>query len=74
MLVLVKSKLNIIIKLVHVGELFKENKNRHSWEHSAMTILDASRHNSKILWTLIDWTLAAVSIQMSLFWGNMVAV
>lgn len=48
MLVSVKSELNIIVKAVHVGELSEENQNRHSWEHSAMTILDTSRHNSKI--------------------------
>lgn len=49
MLVSVKSELNIIVKPVHVGELFEENQNRHSWERSAMTILDASRLSSKIL-------------------------
>lgn len=49
MLVSVKSELNIIIKLAHVGELFEENQNRHSWECSAMTIFDARRRRSKIL-------------------------
>lgn len=49
MLVSVKSELNIIVKPVHVGDLFEENQNRHSWERSAMTILDASRHSSKVL-------------------------
>lgn len=49
MLVSVKSELNIIVKPVQVGELFEENQNRHSWEHSATTILDASRCSSKIL-------------------------
>ena len=44
-----------------MGEVFKENKNRHSWENSAMTILDASRCNSKTLWTLIDWALLRLS-------------
>lgn len=49
MLASVKSELNIIIKPAHVGELFEENPSRHSWERSAMTILDASRSSSKIL-------------------------
>lgn len=49
MLASVKSELNIIIKPARVGELFEENPNRHSWERSAMTILDASRRSSKIL-------------------------
>lgn len=61
MLVSVKSELNIIVKAAHVGELFEENQNRHSWEHSAMTILDASKHNSKILQTLKDWAILLLS-------------
>jgi hypothetical protein len=49
MLASVKSELHIIVKLAHVGDLFEENQNRHSWERSAMTIFDASRRSSKIL-------------------------
>lgn len=60
MLVSVKSKLNIIIKPDHVGELFEDNQNRHSWEHSAMTTLDASRRNSKILQILMAWALLSL--------------
>lgn len=47
MLVLVKNELNMIIKPVHVGELFEENQNRHSWEISAVTVLSASRCKAK---------------------------
>lgn len=71
MLVLVKNELNIIIKPVHVGELFEENQNRHSWEISAVTVLSASRCKAKSfrLW----WTgpfCCSISIQRTFVLGQ----